>query len=85
LVFLVGAFFLLVIVFLVIGLLLGLLMAVLAMISPKLMMVGVFVLYLPIVLGMYPLMFAGHYFVWKSMLGGGPSPVPATAAAAVAA
>ena len=85
LVFLVGSFFLLVIVFLIIGLILGLLAAVLAMISPKLMMVGIFLLYVPIALCMYPLMFAGHYFVWKSVLGGGPEPLPEITATAVAA
>ena len=42
----------------------------LAFISPVLMGIVVGLLYLALILVIYPLMFAGHYFVWKDMLGG---------------
>jgi hypothetical protein len=29
-----------------------------------------FALMLPVMLTMYPLVFGGHYFMWKDMLGG---------------
>jgi hypothetical protein len=60
----------LLVVLLVVGLVFALAMGVLSMFSPKVAMVGMFVLFLPIALAMYPLMFGGHYFMWKDMLGG---------------
>lgn len=55
---------------LIFGLVLGLLIAVLAFISPGMSVAVALLLYIPILLLMYPLMFIGHYLVWKSMLGG---------------
>jgi hypothetical protein len=60
----------LLVVLLVVGLVFALAMGVLSMLGPKVAMVGMFVLFLPIALAMYPLMFGGHYFMWKDMLGG---------------
>jgi hypothetical protein len=85
LVFLVGAALGLLVVFLVVALAVTVLAMLLAMISAKLMMVAIFLLYVPIALCMYPLMFAGHYFVWKSVLGGVAPPAPETYPTAVAA
>lgn len=57
------------IVMMVVVLLLVLVMAVLSLVSPVLGAVAMLALYLPFVLLMYPLMFGGHYFMWKDMLG----------------
>ena len=59
-----------VVVMMVVGLVLGLAMMVLSMISPVLGMIAMLALYVPVLLVMYPLMFGGHYFMWKDMLGG---------------
>jgi hypothetical protein len=58
------------VVMVVVILVLGLAMAALSMISPRFAMVGMFALMLPVMLTMYPLVFGGHYFMWKDMLGG---------------
>jgi hypothetical protein len=63
---------------LLVGMVFGLLAVALSMVSPALAAVAMVVLYLPIALLMYPLMFASHYFVWKSMLGGNESALPET-------
>jgi hypothetical protein len=54
---------------LVVGLVLGLMMAALMMVSPVLMTVAVFALYVPLLLLMYPLMNAWAYLAWRDMLG----------------
>jgi hypothetical protein len=58
-----------------IGIVLALLMGLLTLLSPKLAIVAAVLLYLPFLLCIYPLSFAGHYFVWKSILGQ-DSPAP---------
>jgi hypothetical protein len=54
---------------LVLGLLLGLIIAALAAISPNILMVVMFALYVPFLLLMYPLMHASAYVSWKDLLG----------------
>jgi hypothetical protein len=51
-----------------------LVVVVLSFIHPAVGAIAAFALYIPILLCMYPLIFAGHYFMWKSMLGGGDIP-----------
>lgn len=68
----------------VVGLVVALLIGLLALISKTLMGVAILALYIPLLVVMYPLMFAGHYLVWKSMLGSEP-PVALEAAGSVAA
>lgn len=63
---------------LLVGMVVGLLAVALSMLSPALAAVAFVVLYLPFALLMYPLMFASHYFVWKSILGGNESAQPET-------
>jgi hypothetical protein len=58
------------------GIALGALFALLAMLQPAAAMLVGAVCYLLVLLCMYPLMFAGHYLVWKSMLGDGVAPPP---------
>jgi hypothetical protein len=58
------------VVMLVVVLLLMIVVAVTSMISPKLAVVVMGLLYIPVLLVVYPLMFGGHYFIWKDMLGG---------------
>lgn len=72
------------IVFAVIGLVLALVIGVLAMISQTAMVVVLVLLYIPLLMVMYPLMFAGHYMVWKSMLGSEPPMAPDSAASVAA-
>ena len=61
----------------VVALVLALVIGGVALLSPTASLVAAVLLYLPVFLLMYPLMFAGHYLVWKSMLDGdqlaGPS------------
>ena len=60
----------------------ALLAAALSFVSPVLSMVVIGLAYLVLLLVMYPLMFAGNYFVWKDMLGGdGPAPEAGAVAA----
>lgn len=61
---------------LVAGIALGALFALLAMIKPAAAMLVGAVCYLLLLLCIYPLMFAGHYLVWKSMLGDSVDPPP---------
>ena len=63
-----------IVVMLVVGLVLGLLGAVLAMVSPKLAFALFILLYIPILLAIYPLMHAGAYLAWKDMLGDDAAP-----------
>lgn len=72
------------VVFSIIVLVLVLVVAALGMISKSLAAVAIVLMYIPILLVMYPLMFAGHYMVWKSMLGSEPRAplVPADSVAA---
>jgi hypothetical protein len=58
------------------ALILGVLAALLSLISPILGLLVALIIYVPFLLCIYPLMFAGHYFVWKSILdGSGPEAV----------
>jgi hypothetical protein len=68
----------------VVGLVLALLIAATAFISQTASIVLLVALYIPILLVIYPLMFAGHYVVWKSMLGDEPSMPPASEGAVAA-
>lgn len=64
------------VIFGVIGTVLVLLAVALAMLHPALGVVAALALYVPVFLCMYPLMFAGNYFAWKSMLGRESPPAP---------
>lgn len=68
----------------IVGLVLALLIAATAFISQTASLVLLVALYIPILLVIYPLMFAGNYVVWKSMLGEEPSMPPASAGAVAA-
>jgi hypothetical protein len=57
------------VVLMIFAVLLALVMVVLSLMSPVLGAIVVFALYVPLILVMYPLMFGGHYFVWKDILG----------------
>lgn len=74
--FLICAFLLSAVALFIVVLLLGLLVGILTLVHPVLAMVAAIILYIPILLCMYPLMFGGHYFVWKSILGGGNRALP---------
>jgi hypothetical protein len=67
---------------LVLGLLIAVLMFALSLLGEAAIMVGMFLLYIPLFLLMYPLVFAGMYLAWKSMLGEAP---PSSAEAEVVA
>jgi hypothetical protein len=73
-----------IVVMFVLGLVFALVGAVLSMISPGLMAVLMMLLYVPLLLVMYPLMFSGYYVAWKSLLGSEP-PMPPASAGSVAA
>jgi hypothetical protein len=62
------------VVLLVVALVLGLLIAALSMLGTAAMVIGMLLLYIPLFLLMYPVMYAGSYFVWKSMLGDAAPP-----------
>ena len=68
-VFAVGAIMVLGVVFVCIVLVLALLVWLLSLVSSMLAVVAIIVLYFAVLLCLYPLMFAGHYFAWKSVLG----------------
>ena len=72
-VFLIGLFMGASVVIFVIALVLGIVAVLLSLISPILGMLVTLLIYIPVLLCMYPLMFAGHYFVWKSILDGDAS------------
>lgn len=58
---------------------LGLLVAVLSLIHPAIGIIIAVLIYIPFLLCLYPLMFAGSYFLWKSVLGGNlPEPANST-------
>lgn len=60
----------------VVAVVLGLVFTLLMLLSPMLAVTAGFILYIPFLLCIYPLIYASHYFVWKSMLGDdGSSPV----------
>ncbi len=62
------------IVLVVIAVVLGLVFTLLMLLSPTLATAVGILLYVPFLLCLYPLIYASHYFVWKSMLGeDGPS------------
>ena len=58
------------IVLFIVALLLGLVIWLASLIHPALSILIALMFYLPFLLCMYPLMFAGSYFVWKSILAG---------------
>jgi hypothetical protein len=53
---------------LIIGLILALIVMALSFIHPVAGAVAAFALFLPVMLCLYPLIFSGHYFMWKGML-----------------
>jgi hypothetical protein len=66
-----------IVVMVLVGLVVGLLFMALSMLGTAVMVIGMLLLYIPLLLLMYPIMFAGSYFVWKSILGdAAPPPVP---------
>lgn len=65
------------IVMMVVVLILAMVVGLLSMISPIIGGLVALAIYIPVLLAMYPLMFAGHYFVWKSMLGTTTPEIPA--------
>ena len=58
------------IVVMILAVVVGLLAFALSFVSQVLMAAVVAICYLALILAIYPLMFAGNYFVWKDMLGG---------------
>jgi hypothetical protein len=58
-----------VILFFIVALVLGIAGAVVMMMSPVLGMIALFVVYLVMIVVVYPLMFSSNYLVWKDMLG----------------
>jgi hypothetical protein len=62
---------------LVLGVVFGLIGAALSLLGPKSTMIGFFLLEIPFLLVLYPLMFAGAYCMWKSFLGDAPTQEPA--------
>jgi hypothetical protein len=68
-------------IFVCIVLVLALLVWALSLVSATLAVVAVCAFYLAFLLCLYPLMFAGHYFAWKSVLGDDSVP-PESAVAA---
>ena len=64
--------------FMIVGLVLVMIVAALSFIHQALGMIVGGVFYIAFLLCMYPLMFAGHYFVWKSILGGNSPALPNT-------
>jgi MFS family permease len=62
-------------------LVLALLVWVLSLASSVLAVVAVIVLYFVVLLCLYPLMFAGHYFAWKSVLGDDGAPTESAVSA----
>lgn len=63
------------IVLVVVAMVLGLVFWLLALLSPTLATIVGVIVYVPFLLCIYPLIYASHYFVWKSMLGDdGPAP-----------
>lgn len=77
-VFLIGFCLIAVVAMVIVGLVVALLMFLVSLVSAKLAMAALIVLYVPILLLIYPLMFASHYFMWKSILGGNESAIPET-------
>jgi hypothetical protein len=62
-------------VFGIVAVVFAILAAVLALISPVLMAAAIALLYLVLLLVVYPLMFAGNYYAWRDLLGDGVPPV----------
>lgn len=54
----------------------AILMFLLSLLGPAVAMAGIFLLYLPILLVLYPLMFAFAYFAWRGLLGEEPAATP---------
>lgn len=77
LVFLLAISFAAMVFLVVFALLLAVVVAVLTFIHPALGVLAVLVLYLPFLLCIYPLMFAGNYFAWKGFCGDDPPSMPA--------
>jgi hypothetical protein len=67
-----------------VGLVVALVLVAAAFISQALSMVLMVLLYIPLLLVLYPLMFAGHYQAWKDLLDG-DAPAPADDSGIVAA
>jgi hypothetical protein len=60
----------------IVSLILGLIVVVLSFIHPAIGAIAAIALFLPVFLCLYPLMFAGHYFMWKSVLGDSSPALP---------
>jgi len=69
-------------VFGVVAVVFAILAAVLALVSPVLMGAAIALLYVVLLLVVYPLMFAGNYYAWRDLLGDGVPPVAPGAVAA---
>ena len=74
--FLIAAFFVLTVAFFFIAFAVALILWILSLIHQMLAMLVAGVCYLLFLLCIYPLMFAGSYFMWKSVLGGGNATLP---------
>ena len=74
--FLVCVIFIFYIAFFIVGMILGVIAVLLSFIHPALGMVAMFLLFMPLMLILYPLMFSGHYFMWKGMLGDDTTTAP---------
>lgn len=64
--------------FFIISMVLVLIIGLVSLIHPIAGAIAAFVLFLPLMLLLYPLVFSGHYFKWKGLLGGNTPPLPNT-------
>lgn len=64
--------------FFIVSMVLVLIIGILSLIHPIVGAIAAFALFLPLLLVMYPLLFSGHYFMWKGLLGGNAPIVPNT-------
>ncbi|MEO8000976.1 MAG: hypothetical protein ABI644_03800 [Arenimonas sp.] len=66
------------IVFFIISIILVLIIGLVSLIHPVAGAIAAFALFLPLMLLLYPLIFSGHYFMWKSLLGSNAPALPNT-------
>ncbi len=62
--------------FFIVSIFLILIIGLLSLIHPIAGALAAFVLFIPLILLMYPLIFSGHYFMWKGLLGGSAPALP---------
>jgi hypothetical protein len=84
-VFLVGLCFISFIAFILIAIVLGAIIGLLSLVHWSLAILATLLLYIPFLLCIYPLLFAGQYLAWKDLLGDGESPMTDTTGSSIAA